>query len=75
MRVCEKHRERATEVLKSLIFGTEYDLCPKCLDMMRSILNGESELSPDGVEKIKEAIKEVENGRKRTAGRPKTTKG
>ena len=38
MRVCEKHLCRATETLKSLRDGTEYDLCSQCLEELREIL-------------------------------------
>jgi hypothetical protein len=62
MRICEKHRERATETLVSQKTGTEYDLCPICIDEMAEILT-------------ENPIKGEEIGRKRTAGRPKTNKG
>jgi hypothetical protein len=39
MRVCEKHRERAIETLRSLATGTEYDLCAVCLKELSDILN------------------------------------
>lgn len=43
MRVCEKHRERATETLKSLKTGTEYDLCLKCEAELAEILQEQPE--------------------------------
>jgi hypothetical protein len=39
MRICEKHRERATEVLRSLKTGEEFDLCPQCETDLREILH------------------------------------
>jgi Zn-finger nucleic acid-binding protein len=41
MRVCELHRERATETLVSRKTGIEYDLCPACEAMLAEMLNGE----------------------------------
>ena len=58
MRVCEKHRERAVEILVSKISGAEYDLCKKCSDELAEILF-ESELSEE-IEHQK-----VKRGRKR----------
>ena len=52
---------RATQVLKSMIDGTEFDLCPTCLDELNEILQGKP-------------VQGEEIGRKRTAGRPKTVK-
>ena len=43
MRICAKHRERAVEVLRSLMDGSEYDLCPVCADEIREILSGPPE--------------------------------
>lgn len=90
MRVCEKHMNRAVETLVSRMTGTEYDLCDECLKELEKILHGEnkvtpcgvSEFIPDGAKKILEALKEYnksektseKDGRKRTAGRPKTAK-
>jgi hypothetical protein len=62
MRVCEKHRERATETLTSKKIGTEYDLCPICEAELAEILNGKP-------------TEGEESGRKRIAGRPKASKG
>jgi hypothetical protein len=62
MRICEKHRERATDTLLSKKYGTEFDLCPTCEVELEEILQGKPTL-----EKI--------DGRKRIAGRPKTVKG
>lgn len=73
MRVCAKHREPATETLKSYKTGTEYDLCPVCEAELEEILNGfplsDSEFIEKGKGKIIEALEEVEKkkrGRKRT---------
>jgi hypothetical protein len=41
MRVCELHGERAKDTLFSRKTGTEYDLCPQCLELLESILGGE----------------------------------
>lgn len=47
MRVCELHRERAVETLVSLQDRVEYDLCPKCQELLHAILTGkESEDGP-----------------------------
>lgn len=63
-RFCEKHMNRSVDTLKSLQFGTEYDLCEICRDEMAEILDGKQE----------EVKTEVNIGRKRTAGRPKAIK-
>lgn len=52
MRVCELHREKAIETLKSLKDGTEYDLCPQCAEIIKEIMRGKPE-------------NEVKRGRKR----------
>ena len=56
MRICEKHRERAVEILISSKTGTEYDLCAVCVAELEEILQGNPE-----PEKVKT------RGRKRTA--------
>ena len=58
MRVCAKHREPATETLKSYKTGTEYDLCPVCEAELDGILNGQLIVIP-------KVQKEVKRGRKR----------
>lgn len=40
MRVCELHKERAVDTLVSKRDGSEYDLCPVCIDLLYAILNG-----------------------------------
>ena len=40
MRVCQKHMVKASESLKSLKTGEEFDLCPQCEIELREILNG-----------------------------------
>ena len=60
MRICELHRDRAVEILVSKIDGTEYDLCPKCIELFFDILNGKPEW---------------ESGRTRTPGTVKKAKG
>ncbi len=44
MRVCELHRETAIETLVSRKDGTEYDLCPRCRQLLEQILTGEREI-------------------------------
>jgi hypothetical protein len=51
MRVCELHRERAVDTLTSKRDGSEYDLCPQCVELLRSILDGEVEEKPQRVVK------------------------
>jgi uncharacterized protein with PIN domain len=38
VRVCEKHRERAVETWKVLKTDEEIDLCPQCLESVRTVL-------------------------------------
>ena len=64
MRICEKHRERASEILKSQKTGEEFDLCSKCEVELREILYG-----PAADEQPTDEIRH--NGPRRPAGRPK----
>lgn len=64
MRVCRKHFKEASEVLKSLKTGEEYDLCPICETEIREIIHGKA------VEPAAESEKRVD-GPRRPAGRPK----
>ena len=61
MRICLKHREKATATLENKRTGEEFDLCLTC--------------EADLVEILKEKpISEVNDGRKRVPGRPKSAK-
>lgn len=62
MRICEKHRERASETLVSRKTGTEYDLCPKCEAELFEILNEKPEIPAEKGEEL---------GRKRTPRKAK----
>lgn len=62
MRICEKHREKATDTLVSRKTGTEYDLCSICETELAEILHGKSD-------------KGEEDGRRRVPGRPKKITG
>lgn len=62
MRICEKHRERATVTLKNLKDGTEYDLCPKCEAELYEILNEKPKIPAEKGEEL---------GRKRTPRKAK----
>lgn len=63
MRVCVKHKDKASVTLVDNRQGTEYDLCPKCFDKMAGILYDPVELSATEAAKVSE----VKRGRKRSA--------
>jgi len=64
MRVCQKHLKKATETLKSLKTGEEFDLCPQCETEIREIIYGSAETSPAESEKRVDRVRG-------SAGRPK----
>ena len=67
MRVCRKHFKEASEILKSLKTGEEYDLCPICEVEIREIIHGKA------VEPAAEPEPEKrDTGHRRAPGRPKT---
>jgi hypothetical protein len=47
MRVCEAHREKAVQTLKSTRDDSEYDLCETCYEAFMLIASGAMFRSPD----------------------------
>lgn len=64
MRICLKHREKASETLKSMKTGEEFDLCPQCEVELREIVYGPAASEPAEPEKRVDRVRGV-------AGRPK----
>ena len=52
MRVCAKHFKPATEVLRSLKTGEEFDLCGDCEKELRDIIYGRTETKPAGGKRV-----------------------
>ncbi len=64
MRICLKHREKASETLKSMKTGEEFDLCPQCEAELREIVYGPATSESAEPEKRVDRVRGV-------AGRPK----
>jgi hypothetical protein len=64
VRVCPKHFKPATESLKSLKTGEEFDLCPICEQELREIIHAPAD--KPAAEPEKRTV-----GTRRPAGRPK----
>ena len=64
MRICLKHRNQASETLKSMKTGEEFDLCPQCEQELREIVYGPAETVPAEPEKRVVRVRG-------SAGRPK----
>ena len=62
MRVCQKHFKGASETLKSLKTGEEFDLCPECEKEIREIIYAPAD---------EPAETRGSDGHGRPAGRPK----
>lgn len=64
MRVCVKHMKLASETLRSLKTGEEFDLCPDCELELREIIHGTNDKPSESVR---------DHGPGRSVGRPKKT--
>ena len=63
MRVCLKHFKSATDTLKSLKTGEEFDLCPTCEQELREIIYAAA--TPE------QPAESRTDGPRRSPGRPK----
>ncbi len=67
MRVCELHRERSVETLRSMKDGQEYDMCQECMDALRKYFSEQIFPKPELNRGRKRAFKSVDANKGETS--------